>query len=579
MACATPVQAAWYWPFGDNGVKYDIRLNGTDSEVTAWLDELKLDKTNKLENGDELEQELAVRGGRVRQALEAVGYYDAIIQQRVDRKGKVPVLVYDIQQGPRYMVDKIIFAWDGEPLRDVSGTVLQTKVGQPVQAKLILEDAVAVLDAVGKRACLLELDVSPLVKLYENRRRGEVVFRIKHGAVANFGPTTVSGTVRVSKAVVLREVTWKEGKCYRESQVDETRANLIENQLFSTVAITHPSQPDAEGEVPMTIAVKERAARTLRAGASYSTDEGVVVSSGWEHRNLWGDGEKFNADVSVGREEQKLNTSLRLPDFWADKQTLVLKGGLSHEDRDAYVADTAQVGATLERQLARHWKGGLGVGFALTQTEDALAGSSEYGLLSFPGFLEYDTRRDVLDPKRGMLANVMVTPYTETFGDGGQFLKAQASMQTYVTGRTLPLSPTLALKAAGGTIAGADGQNVPSDIRFYAGGGGSVRGYGYQTLGPRVNNKVVGGSSFVAGSAEARLRFTDEFGGVVFMDAGNAFDSSMPESGAKLYTSAGVGVRYFTGIGPIRADIAIPMNGEDIGARGYSLYISIGQSF
>lgn len=577
--------AAWYWPFGQKGVDYKVEFGGVSSETYDWLKELKLDevKDHVVESDERLEQELAVRGDRVRQALEALGYFDAVITQSVRRGGEKAVLVYAILQGLRYKVDKITMQWDGAPLKEIDGATLRSKVGEPVNAASIVEDAVDVLDRVGERACLLELDVSPLLRLYENRRRAELVFRIKHGAVVDFGATTVSGTVAVDKDVVLRSVTWKQGKCYREKKVDETRSKLIENQLFSSVSIKHPSTPDALGQVPMTVEVKERAARTLRAGAAYSTDEGVVVSSGWEHRNLFGGGEKFNADLTLGQEEQGLETGLRLPAFLGDEaNVLALKAGISHEERDAYTADKIETGATLERKLARNWKGGLGVGFALTETEDTLAGNSEYGLLSFPGFVEYDTRRNVLDPRRGILANLTVTPYTETFGDGGQFLKTQGSFQTYISGPkrlAIPLSPTLALKVAGGTITGADGQSVPSDVRFYAGGGGSVRGYGYQTLGPRVNNEVVGGSSFVAGSAEARLRFTEELGGVLFMDAGNAYEASMPEEKEKLYTSVGAGVRYFTGIGPIRADLAIPMNGKDIGAAGYAVYISIGQSF
>ncbi len=575
------VQAAWYWPFGDSGIDYAVELKGVEPELEAWLRELKLDKpdtSRDILTQIDLEQELSVRGERVRLALEAQGYYDGVILPRLE-EGETAVLRYDIRPGPRYRVGAVNVVWEGVPLKDVSVTVFQTKVGEPIQAQVILDDAKALLETVGRRACLLKLEVSPLVKLQEGRRVGEVVLRVRHGAVANFGPTTVSGTVRVRKDVAMRDVTWREGQCYRERLVEETRSKLIENQLFSSVSISHTAVPDSNGEVPMAITVKERAARTLRAGGSFSSDEGVVLSSGWEHRNLWGGGEKLTADLNLGQEEQGLETSLRLPDFGADTQTLVLTGGLGHEERDAYVADTFKVGASVERRLARFWRAGLGVGFNLTQTEDVLAGNSEYGLLSFPGFIEYDSRRNVLDPKRGWLANLSVTPYTETFGDGGQFVKTQGSVQTYLTGRSLPLSPTLALRAAGGSIFGAEGQDVPADIRYYAGGGGSVRGYGYQTLGPRKAGEVVGGSSFVAASAEARLRFTEEFGGVVFMDSGNAFDGTMPESDARLYSSAGVGVRYFTAIGPIRADIAVPLDGKDVGARGYAVYVSIGQSF
>lgn len=576
-------QAAWYWPFGDKGLDYRVEFGGIDDETLAWFKKLQLDEKNKdqpVTTDDQLEQELAARGGRVRQALAAIGYYDASVQQMLrHEEKKKPVLVYSIQPGPHYIVGKLVLEWDGEVLKQIDTATLHSKVGQPVNAALIIQDGVDILNAVGDKACLLALDVSPLVKLYANRRRADVVFRVHHGAVANFGPTTVSGTERLDDKVVLRSVTWKQGHCFKQSKVDETRTNLVESQLFSTVSISHTDIPDAQGQVPMVVAVQERAARTLRAGASYSTDEGAVVNGGWEHRNLWGGGEKLDADVSIGQQEQDLTTTLRLPSFLNnDKQTLVLNGGITHEDRDAYTADTVQTGASLERKLNRHLRGGVGVGFMLKETDDVLAGTSNYALLSFPGFLEYDTRDNLLDPHKGVLGNVTVTPYTDTFGDGGQFLKTQLSGQTYLSA-ALPLSPTLALKVAGGSISGASGNNVPSDIRFYAGGGGSVRGYGYQTLGPRLDTTPIGGSSFVTASAEARLRFTQDVGGVVFMDAGNAFADSMPGKDAKLYTSAGIGLRYFTGIGPIRADIAVPMNGQDIGAPAYAIYVSIGQSF
>lgn len=586
-AMLAPAQswAAWWWPFGNDGLEYKVEFGGIDAETYAWLEKLKLDEMDKarpVNSQDELEQELGSRGQRIKQALEAIGYYDARIEQSV-RPDEPPELVYSIEPGQRYVVGKVTIAWEGgEALKDLDDVILETKVNEPVNAQGILNDGVALLDAIGPRACLLALDVAPLVKIYGQRRQVEVVFRVRHGAKADFGETIVSGTELVKPEVVLRHVKWQQGRCYRNKAVDETRTELIESQLFSSITITHADTPNAQGQVPMTVAVKERAARTLRAGGRYGSDEGVVVTSGWEHRNLWGEGQKLTTNVSVGQEEQKIDGTLTLPAFLEDKQQLVLNAGLTHEDRDAYTADTLETGARIERELARHWRGGLGVGFTLKETEDQLAGRSQYGLLSFPGFVEYDTRRNVLDPRRGIFANVTVTPYTETFGDGGQFLKSQGTLQTYVSaprGVNLPLSPTLALKVAGGVITGAEGQDVPSDLRFYAGGGGSVRGYGYQTLGPRLNGDTIGGSSFVATSAEARLRFTEEFGGVVFADAGNAYDDTTPDTQEKLYTSVGVGVRYFTGIGPIRADVAFPLNGEDIGARGYAVYISIGQSF
>ena len=595
-----PALAAWYWPFGKKTIDYEVKFEGLDEESLAWFESLKLDepvdvspdsedessssKSDELLKREALERELVIRGGRIRQALEAIGYYDAAVQQAIQMNEDMPVLVYSIKPGLRYVVGDVDVVWEGgEAVKAIRLENRKTQVGESVDARSILEDAVAILDDVGNDSCLMRLNVEPQVRLYENRMykgrpRATVVFRIQRGAKADFGETTVSGNTRVKDEVILRSVNWKEGRCFRQTRVDDTRTNLVQSQLFSSVSITYPMQPDADGQVPMHVHVAERDARTLRAGGSFNTEDGVVVTSGWEHRNLWGGAEKLNVGVSVGDERQSLNTSLRLPDFWSDKQVLALTGSVSREDTDAYVATTLEGGASLERPLMRNLRGSLGVGYRLTETEDVLAGNNTYGLLSFPTFLEYDSRNNVLDPKRGIFANLSATPYSETFGDGGRFVKTQFTGQTYVTA-PIALSPTLAVKVAAGSIFGAEGNDVPSDLRFYAGGGGSVRGYGYQTLGPRVNGTPVGGSSFLAGSLEGRFRFTDDFGGVIFADAGNAYDQTMPDQNEKFYTSVGTGIRYFTAIGPLRADIAIPLNGKDVGAAGYAVYISIGQSF
>ncbi|TKW60492.1 MAG: hypothetical protein DI628_06205 [Blastochloris viridis] len=587
MALPMAAQAAWYWPFGKDTLDYKVQFSGIDDATYAWLKELKLDEPKsdtEVTDREGLERELVVRGGRVRQALQARGYYDAILVQDIrENEEKVPVLVYRIQPGVRARIADVNIDWQGKaPLKAFDEQTLGQKRGDYIEAKQILEDATTVLDALGERACVLHLNVTPQVRLYDGMyrggRRAEVVYVVDKGDEAVFGPTTVQGNKDVRSEVVLRQVSWREGRCFRASRVTDTQEKLMETQLFSVVSITYPPTADASGTVPMTIGVTERAPRTLRAGMSYGSDVGFAVTGGWEHRNLMGGGEKFTAGTTIGQEEIGVNTSLRLPAFWHDDQDLILAGSLTDEDRDAYKATTLEGSARLERRLARHWKGSLGVGYRFTESEDSL-GENTYGLLSFPGFLEYDDRRNVLDPRKGLYANLSVTPYKETFGDGGDFVKTQLTAQTYVS-PPVALSPTLALKVTGGTIYGAKDSNVPSDIRFYAGGGGSVRGYGYQSIGPRgPDNKPIGGSSFVVGSAEVRTRFTNDFGFVTFLDAGNVYADALPKDMGELYMGAGAGLRYYTAIGPIRLDVGVPLNGKDIGAEGYAIYVSIGQSF
>ena len=578
----TPANAAWWWPFGDDGLDYKVMIFGLDKDTREWISSLKIDEKNEVtppKTVEQLNQEAMSLSEKIRKALESRGFYDAAINHKTVRKGEKHQLVYDIVPGPRYKIAKITFDWQGKPLQTLTTETLDVKNKSSVDAAAIQKDAAKLLQVIGDKSCLLSLSINPLLKLHGNSRTADLVYRIEHGPKANFGKTIIEGTHDVDNVVVLRAVDWKQGECFEQKKLENTRTNLIGNQLFASVRVTPDDEVDRLGQVPVTITVKERVPRTVTAGANYSTDQGYGVTGGWEHRNFFGKGEKFNTDAGIAQNEQFINNTLRLPAFLQNNQTLVLGFGAKRENQDAYTSNSINPSATIERKLSPHLNSGIGVAYTLTQTEDVITGDNKYGLLSFPGFLTYDTRNDSIDPRRGMLGNLTLTPYTETFGDGGQFLKAQTSLQTYFSNENMTWKPTLALKASLGSITGAEGDNVPSDIRFYAGGGGSVRGYDFQSLSPRVNGEPVGGSSMMTAIAEMRLRFNESFGGVAFVDAGNSYDTAMPSIGQDLYYGAGIGIRYYTAIGPLRMDIAMPLNGKDINQTGYALYISVGQAF
>ena len=580
--CASAANAAWYWPFGDNGLDYKVKIYGVDKQTKEWISSLDIDKKNEVtppKTVAELNQEGVAVSESLRKAMDARGYYDASIQQKTIKKGDEHHLVFQITPGPRYTIASIKFDWQGKKLQDINQDKLRIHNKMPVDVVEIQKDAGDLLNAIGKDGCLLSLTINPLLQLRGKDHSATLVYRITHGPKANFGKTKIEGTKDIDNVVILRAVDWKQGECFRQEKLEKTRTNLIGNQLFASVRIAPDDVADRFGEVPITITVKERVPRTISAGANYSTDQGFGVTGGWEHRNFFGKGEKFNTTAGIAQNEQFLNNTLRLPAFARNDQTLVLGLSAKREDQDAYTSNSLNPSATIERKLSPNLNSGLGIAYTLTQTEDVLAGDSKYGLISFPGFLTYDTRNDPIDPRKGWLGNLSITPYTETFGDGGQFLKTQTSLQTYFSSDTMSLKPTLALKASLGSITGAEGQDVPSDIRFYAGGGGSVRGYEYQSLSPRLNGEPIGGSSMMTAAAEMRLRFNDSFGSVAFLDAGNSYDNAMPQIGKDLYYGAGVGIRYYTAIGPIRVDVAMPLNGKDIDQTGYALYVSVGQAF
>ena len=582
MFVTPSAQAFSFWPFGGDGIDYSITFDGADPEMQAWFTELNLDKkadTNPPQNLEELDTEASVLADRVKKALAAKGYMEAVAEPKVDKEAKPPAVHIVIERGVRYRLTSIAIAWPGEPLVALDKASLRSKEGQPVDMQTIEIDGVALHDMIGKDTCLLSLSVTPKLQLYSVSRTARAVFAIDHGPAANFGAPTIEGNKTVKDTVIHRAVAWKEGDCYKDAKVEATRTTLIENQLFATVEVTHADTPDPKGEVPMTIAVKERANRSIGAGVEYSTDLGTGVYTNWEHRNLFGDAEKLTTSLKLAQRQQALKGLLRVPAFLRDDQVLVLSSSLKRENLDAYEALTFEGNAGVERRLNKNLKAGLGVGYTLSQTKDVLTGTNNYALLSLPGFVEYDSRNNVMDPRSGVLGRLSATPYTETIGDGGQFLKMLATGQSYLSNDDILFKPTFASRLSMGAIYGAKGDNVPADIRYYAGGGGSVRGYSYQSLSPYFRGDPIGGSSLIETSGELRLRFTEEIGGVAFVDAGNAYASSTPDFSETLYVGAGTGVRYYSPIGPLRFDVAFPLNGKDIGEDGYQIYVSLGQAF
>lgn len=577
-----PSPAHAIWPFDKDGIDYNIAFSGADATMQQWFTTLSLDiknDANPPQNLDELDAEASTLATKVRKALAAKGYMEAIAEPYLDTAQEPPVVHIAIEQGQRYKLASIALEWPGEPLVPTDLAPLQSKEGAPLDMAAIEKDAVLLHDAIGKDTCLLSLSVTPKLRLYGTSQQARLVFAIAHGPRANFGAPVIRGNGTVKDSVITRAVAWKKGECYNQLKVDRTRTTLIENQLFSSVEVNAAEASIVDGVVPIQIEVKERVARSVGAGIEYSTDKGAGVYGSWEHRNLLNGAEKFISSLTLAERQQGLKGTLRVPAFMHDAQTLVLSSSLKRESLDAYEALTFDSSAGIERRLGVSLKGGLGVGYTLSQTEDTLTGTNNYALLSIPAFLEYDTRDDMMDARRGLLARVAATPYTETVGDGGQFLKMLGTGQYYLSSDSIFWKPTLATRLSLGTIYGSKGNSIPADIRYYAGGGGSVRGYSYQSLSPYYLGEPVGGSSLAEMSAELRLRFTKEIGGVAFVDAGNAYASTTPDFSQSLYVGAGTGVRYYSPIGALRADVAFPLNGEDIGEEGYQFYVSLGQAF
>jgi translocation and assembly module TamA len=586
LCLCTGAQASWWWPFGEKGIGYTVTITGIDKDTNKAVDTYDVKTSTSAhppKTLTELDQEGVALGSRLLRLLHARGYFDAVTEYHLDKNAHPAALVYAVTPGKRYHITAIRLDWQGGVVKKIDPAAFPIHVGDAVDAAAIDTYGATLETVIGKDACLLSLSVTPELELHGKTATAVLVYHIAHGPHALFGPVTITGNQKVDAAAIRRSIGFKQGKCFTQAAIAKTQTSLIGTQLFGSVKISHGNTVDAKGEVPMTVEVKERVERTVSAGVNYATDQGFGTKFGWEHRNFGGDGEKLDVNAVLAQQEQSLGATDRIGGFLRDDQTLNLSASIDHQDTDAYISQDLNMSALLERKLSPTLNSGAGLAYLLTRDKDQLTGEQNFGLVSTPLFLEYDTRDNAQDAHKGLFLHGGVTPYVDTFDLSTDFFKFDLTGQTYFSSDIIG-KPTLALRGSFGSLAGASSASLPADLRFYAGGGGSVRGYSYQSLSPHYDGTPVGGGSLLEFESELRVRFSESFGGVVFLDGGNAYVDNVPTLNSLLYYGAGIGARYYSALGPLRLDIGFPLNGRNIDNSGdnetnLQFYVSIGQAF
>ncbi|MDB5491641.1 MAG: surface antigen family protein, partial [Micavibrio sp.] len=561
---------------------YKISGTADNKTVGPYLDTLLDNRiAEKLPEGEDTDADRSRRDlyrvhliqSDLKKGLEAKGNYDGTVTFHPAKDGGHGEFV--VKAGQQYHLNKVKI----EPKEyQAYAAALKIKPGDALDAQAVLDSEQALLLAISKDHCYFRLNATHIATIQPARKNGDIVFELDVGRDAHYGPVTFNGTTTIRESYLRKMIPWKEGDCFRSDQIESFRAALLESGLFVRAEAILPGEPDEDGMAPVTINLTERAQRTIKAGFNYYTDEGFGTTFGWEHRNIFGAAEKFNIDLGLSQLKQSLNLDLVKPFFLRKDQALSFNNSYRHQDTDAYKETALDLGTSLSRKFNRYLSGTTGAKFTLSRIDDKAGVTDSYGLFSLPQNLGYDNRDSKLDPHKGWVISGTVAPFFDMLGNSDPFLKTQLTASTY-----LPLAKksdiVLALRGSVGSIIGPATSSVPATERFYAGGGGSVRGYGYQAVGPSKDGKATGGRSLVESSAELRFRITDTVGGVTFIDGGSVSDNAAPDFD-NLAFGAGVGVRYYTALGPLRFDIGVPLsktrNEDD---RSYQFYISIGQAF
>jgi translocation and assembly module TamA len=368
--------------------------------------------------------------------------------------------------------------------------------------------------------------------------------------------------------------------------VAQTRQVLLESGLFSTLEITPAANPATPDEVRMTIAATERARRTIGVGIGYNTSQGVGANAFWENRNLFGHAEYLKLQAAVGQQTDDFVATFRRPDFLATDQNFLTTAQVTNNTPVAYDSRQGLVSPGIERHFGRLLT--LGIAFegirasaeelAFANTLTAADRTKKYSLLGVPAYLKLDATDNLLNPTQGWRVLLSMTPAHTISSPNLTFVTSLVSASSYwsvlADDRTV-----LAAQAAFASLAGAPLAELPADQKIYAGGGGSIRPYGYQMAGPLDSNNIpIGGRSSVVVNLEARIKVTSTIGVVPFFDAGSYYETSVPQIGHELLYGVGLGLRYYTSFGPLRLDLATPLRRRS-GDAPIQVYISLGQAF
>jgi translocation and assembly module TamA len=535
---------------------------------------------------------------RARGALEAAeallrseGYYQPELEDVVEGE-EAPVAVVNVNPGRRFELAEFQVLW-AEPAPDpVTGTAVTGELGltsgQAGRAGDIISAEGRLIAGLTRRGYADAAAQPRRVVVDHATFTVQPSFRIAAGPLVRLDGARLETGGPTNPDWVTGLAPWAEGEVYDPEDVAELERRLLETGVYDGVgvALAPSDQTNADGNRPIIVTLTDRPRRILEAGATFSTAEGSGVDLLWTWHNRFGRADTLVWQARAANVDSRLGVALSLPHWRRPGETLRLAGALLNEDTDAYRRTAVAVSADLQQRLGKTSWVSYGVGLDAGKYDEnrfdpltrmPVNFDRDLLILTARGGAYLDRSDDPLDPTNGWRLSVSAQPTAVTGEDTALFLRTEAQASAY-----LPLQDGAKTVLAGrvriGSIFGGEELTVPSDRLFYSGGGGSVRGFEYQGVGPRLpDNTPRGGLSLFETSIEVRRDVWRNFQAVAFVDAGAIGFQETPNFNNLRY-GAGIGLRYKLPFGPIRADIAFPLDRRD-GDADFQVYVSIGQAF
>ncbi len=532
----------------------------------------------------------------LRQLLRTYGYFDAQVVRSVEvgESDVIPVARFDLIPGARYRIGAVdLGALDADgPDQDFLRESYGVFPGDPVSLDAIVGERVDLDDALGENGYPFATIAEPALLIDHARVEGDLTMPVVPGGRYTFGTVTSNLEQFLSGHHLAEIARFEPGDLYRRSDEQDLRRAILATGLVGSVSLTpievQPPSGEIPGTVDLAVSLTPAPLRTVAGSLGYGSDEGVRLAGSWEHRNLFAPEGSLRIRGIAGTQEQLAGVTFRKNNFHGRDRILTADAFGSTVDTDAYVANTLSLTGSYERVSTLLFQKPLsyGAGLELVATQERelkpdgqLELRETYFIAALPVWAQFDSSDDLLDPTRGFRLRGALSPEISRLNSGNStYLSVQFDLSAY---HSLGDNVVLAARGRVGTIVGTDIANVAPSRRFYAGGGGSVRGYGYQAIGPRDGlGEANGGRSLLELSAEARVRTGLLDGGlslVPFVDAGVVDAGSVPDF-RDIRVGAGLGLRYETGFGPIRVDVGVPLN-RRAGDAPVGVYVALGQAF
>ncbi len=563
-----------------------------------------LSTIRELESGEENLAQLSARAREDEELLgdllRVYGFYDARVIRTIGSRevgeakaDDAPLVRFDIVPNERYRFGAIdLGSLNAAPDAEALRAAFEIQSGDFLQSDTIVEEQQDLDIALGESGYPFAAIDEPELLIDHERREGDLTMPVQPNGKYVFGEVVSDDPRFLSGRHLATIARFRPGDTYQRSLEMDLRRAVTATGLVSSVSVkpreVTPPQGDEPGVVAMDVALERAKLRTIAGAIGYGSEEGFRLQASWEHRNFFPPEGALKVRGIAGTQEQLAGISFRKNNFGGRDRILNIDAYASTIDSPAFDARTVALIATYERQSTLlfqkpiSWSAGIEL-IATSERPAALNNLVQpretFFVAALPGFAQIDTSDDLLNPTKGFRAGLRLSPeVSRNNGAESFYLRARADASYY---QQIGEGTVVAGRVAYGAIPGAPLQSIAPSRRFYAGGGGSVRGYGFREIGPRdALGDPTGGRSVVEGAVEARIRtgfFDGALSVVPFVDAGSVSTSVTPDF-KDIRFGAGVGVRYLTGFGPLRLDVGFPLNPRPEDSF-VAVYVSLGQAF